>query len=72
MQFRELSAAPDDLILLRRFYQDVYVFEFPDADERESLENMERYLELKRQGWYGENSYHVVLVLDTDGTVIGG
>jgi len=52
---RELSASADDLALLRSFYDHLYVNEFRDPDERESLANMRRYLELKAQGWYGAN-----------------
>lgn len=68
---RELTSSPADIELLRRFYQDVYVAEFPDPDERESLENMERYLRLKADGWYGNNSYHILVYLDR-GRPIGG
>jgi GNAT superfamily N-acetyltransferase len=60
-----------DRALLRRFYEGLYVAEFPDADERESLANIERYLELRGQGWYGPNNYHVALLLE-DGEPIGG
>jgi GNAT superfamily N-acetyltransferase len=70
MAYRELSASPEDRALLRRFYE-LYVAEFPHPDERESLENMTRYLELKDHGWYGANNYHVVLLL-LDDEVIGG
>lgn len=59
--FRELTAAAGDLALLDRLYADLYVPEFPDEDERESLENIRRYLALKAQGWYGRNNYHVVV-----------
>ena len=68
---RELSAVPDDIALLQRFYRDVYLPEFPDPDERESLANMIHYLELKGQGWYGANNYHIVLMLECDRPVAG-
>ena len=45
---------------LTRFYRELYVAEFPEADERESLENMLAYL---RSG-DGSNAYLVTLVLD--------
>ncbi|HZJ65610.1 MAG TPA: GNAT family N-acetyltransferase [Kofleriaceae bacterium] len=68
---RELTAAPDDLALLRRFYSDLYVHEFPDPNERESVENMERYLQRKAEGWYRNNNYHILLYLDGDAPVAG-
>lgn len=50
VRHHELSAAPGDRSLLRRFYEELYLPEFPHPDERESLPNMERYLELKDSG----------------------
>jgi GNAT superfamily N-acetyltransferase len=67
--FKDLSDERDDRDLLSRFYDDLYVAGFPDPDERESLANMERYLELRRHGWYGPNSYHIILALDGERTV---
>jgi GNAT superfamily N-acetyltransferase len=69
--FREICSSAADLALLERFYRKVYIREFPDADERESLANMKRYLRLKAQGWYGRNNYHIVLA-ELDGEPIGG
>jgi GNAT superfamily N-acetyltransferase len=69
--FHELTASPADRALLGRFYDEAYSPEFPDPDERESLANIERYLELKAQGWYGDNAYHVVVAED-DGIIVGG
>ena len=69
--FREIDASPAGLAELTRFYRRSYVREFPDADERESLANMKRYLRLKAQGWYGRNNYHIVLA-ELDGEPIGG
>lgn len=57
---------------LSEFYHGVYTEEFPVADERESLENMENYLRLKAEGWYGKNNYYILLLVDGDGTVGGG
>jgi hypothetical protein len=37
---RELSATVADLEILRRFYDDLFVAEFPDPDERESYDNI--------------------------------
>lgn len=66
--YRELTTSARDRAVLERFYSDLYVKEFPDPDERETLENMLRYLELKEEGWYGPNNYHI-LVAENDGTV---
>jgi GNAT superfamily N-acetyltransferase len=69
--FRELTASPAHRALLHRFYDEAYSPEFPDPDEKESLDNIERYLELKTQGWYGDNAYHVVVVEAGDAIVAG-
>lgn len=60
---RELSHRADDLELLERFYEQIYLAEFPIRDERESLQNMKNYLRLRAEGWYGRNNYHVLLGL---------
>jgi GNAT superfamily N-acetyltransferase len=67
--FRELADEPPDLAVLQAFYDTLYVTEFPDPDERESLANMADYLRRKKQGWYGRNSYHIVLGLAGDDVV---
>lgn len=64
--FRDLSDEPEDLDRLAHFYETLYVEGFPDPDERESLANMKRYLKLRREGWYGQNNYHIILTLDGD------
>ncbi|NMF89819.1 GNAT family N-acetyltransferase [Aromatoleum petrolei] len=71
LRFREIDASPAGLAALQRFYHERYVAEFPDPDERESLDNMRRYLALKAQGWYGDNNYHIV-VAELDGEALGG
>jgi GNAT superfamily N-acetyltransferase len=71
LDFRDLTASKEDRALLRRFYDEVYTPEFPDPDERESLANIERYLELKAGGWYGDNGYHV-LVVASAGRIVAG
>ena len=68
---RDLGTSATDRDLLRAFYTDLYVPAFPDADERESLANIERYLELKATGWYGRNNYHVRVWVH-EGRLIGG
>jgi GNAT superfamily N-acetyltransferase len=67
--FKDISDAPDDLERLAEFYCGLYEAGFPDANERESLANMQRYLRLKRECWYGPNNYHIILALDGDRTV---
>lgn len=66
---KDISDSPDDLDRLSRFYEGLYIASFPDANERESLANMERYLALRRQGWYGANNYHIILALDGERAV---
>jgi len=66
LTFRELVADAGDFALLETFYRDLYVVGFPDPNERESLENMQSYLRLKAEGWYGDNSYHILLAVDGD------
>jgi GNAT superfamily N-acetyltransferase len=69
--FCELAASEADLELLGIFYRTIYVNEFPDPDERESLKNMENYLRLKQQGWYQKNNYHILLILDGSTPIAG-
>jgi GNAT superfamily N-acetyltransferase len=69
--FRELDAAAARDGTLEEFYETLYVSQFPDPSERESLANMARYLHLKEQGWYGDNDYHL-LVMESGGRAIGG
>jgi GNAT superfamily N-acetyltransferase len=68
---RVRAASSEDMHLLRRFYDELYVPEFPDPDEREDLGTIERYLVLEAQGWYGPNNYHVLLWTDA-GQVVAG
>jgi len=69
--FREADDSPASLAALDRFYDERYIADFPDPDERESLANMRRYLALKAQGWYGPNNYHI-LIAEHDGEPVGG
>jgi hypothetical protein len=57
--------------LLRRFYAECMIPAFPDEDERESLENIEKYLRLKQEGKYGANNYHVIVACDGDKPIAG-
>jgi GNAT superfamily N-acetyltransferase len=70
--FHELRfARKTDIDLLRSFYDDCFVPEFPNRDEREPFEVIENYLHLKETGWYKKNNYHVIVLLDGD-KPIGG
>ncbi len=71
MTFLELNQSITHLQLLEWFYAGIYVPEFPDPDERESLDNMERYLELKAEGWYGKNNYHILVVMEDEKPIAG-
>jgi len=66
ISFYELSNSSQDLDFLKSFYNETYVFEFPDPNERESLENMQRYLNLKASGWYGKNNYHIIVAFQEE------
>ncbi len=71
-EMRELQISHEtDAALLKYFYEDCYMAQFPDADERESLANIENYLHKKEAGGYGLNNYHVLIALDDD-KPIGG
>jgi GNAT superfamily N-acetyltransferase len=65
----ELTPSPADLEVLRTMYP-LYRAIFPSDEEAETLENLERYLTLKAGDYYGDNSYHV-LVMKVDGRVVG-
>jgi GNAT superfamily N-acetyltransferase len=67
----EITTSPDDIVLFRQFYNAVYIPEFPDSNEQESSENMEHYLQLKSEGWYKNNNYHILLYLDNNIPVAG-
>ena len=69
--FIEVSNSSEHLDLLRRFYNDLYISEFPDPDERESMENMAQYLQLKAKGWYQGNNYHILLILKDELLIAG-
>ena len=60
-RFVDLTPSGDGVARLHRFYEGLYVREFPDPDEREALENMTYYLQ--HDGEHG-NAYIVTLVYD--------
>ena len=67
----EVNDQADSLELFKDFYDSVYVSEFPDPDERESLTNICEYLGRKRAGWYGANNYHVLVATVEGGRPVG-
>lgn len=69
--FVELDTSRDGMSLLKKYYETLHVQEFPDPNERESFDNLEKYLRGKDTGWYGKNNYHIVLMMDGD-EVAGG
>ncbi|HTT11417.1 MAG TPA: hypothetical protein VMG60_11050 [Burkholderiaceae bacterium] len=71
MRFVEIDASRAGRAALDRFYRDLYVVAFPDADERESLRNMAWYIKRRAEGWYGPNNFHI-LVAQQHGLPLGG
>ncbi|MGR3278063.1 GNAT family N-acetyltransferase [Acaryochloris marina NIES-2412] len=67
----ELTDSKKDSKTLENFYQEIFVKEFNNPNERESLKNMMNYLKLKSQGWYEKNNYHI-LVATNETKVIAG
>jgi GNAT superfamily N-acetyltransferase len=57
--------------LLARFYERLYLHEFPHPDERESLENMLGYLRKRVEGWFGKNDYQILLAMEGETPVAG-
>ena len=71
MQFIEINTEKEKMTLLNNFYNTLFIQEFPDENERESLDNMFTYLKLKENGWYKKNNYHIILV-KINKEIIGG
>ncbi|HEX3782917.1 MAG TPA: GNAT family N-acetyltransferase [Pseudonocardiaceae bacterium] len=69
--FRDLGDTAEDAAALTRFYDLLYIAEFPDPDERESLANMLDYLRKRTVGWYERNNYHILLAIE-DEQPVGG
>ena len=63
--------AKSTVLYLREFYTEIYVDNFPDPDERESLDNLLTYL--KNAETADNYRYHIVLLKDnTNNSIIGG
>jgi ribosomal protein S18 acetylase RimI-like enzyme len=67
VEFVEVSYhKPDTIKMLLAFYAEIYLYEFLDPNERESLDNMLDYLKKKSEGWYGSNNYHILLMVNKE------
>ena len=58
--------------ILVNFYDKIYKNAFPDPNERESFDNMCKYLRKKAIGWYGKSNYHIMVLCKNDGEPAGG
>jgi hypothetical protein len=71
LSYVEVSLKDKDTISdLGKFYTDIYMENFPDTDERESFNNMLLYL--KNTETAKKYRYHIILVKDNNGNVLGG
>ncbi len=59
------------LRLLSQFYVDVYLDNFPDPNERETLDNFLMYLQNDASGKNGKNHYHILIATLND-EIVGG
>ncbi len=66
-----LDASPASISLLEQFYSTIYVDAFPDPNERELLGNMVEYLQRRQAGWFGSNSYHILVAVHENRPVAG-
>jgi hypothetical protein len=71
ISFPDLTESGEDAYLLTRFYDTLYVREFPDPATRHSLAELLGALRRKSTGELGRDNRHVVLAL-LDGQVVGG
>ena len=71
LKFREIDIKnKDDITALGKFYTEVYMECFPNADERETFDNILLYL---RQAENAKDyNYHILLAIDENDDVIGG
>jgi hypothetical protein len=69
--FKEVSISDSASVSdLGQFYTDIYLDCFQNADERESLDNLLGYL--KRAESAEQYRYHILLLKDANGKVLGG
>lgn len=70
-RFEEADASDKCTVTdLACFYADIYMGNFPDANERESFENLLKYLQNAASA--EAYNYHIVLVKNKQGTLIAG
>jgi len=60
----------DSLSEFAKFYIDIYMENFPDPDERESMNNILEYL--KKAEIANKYRYHIILARDVNKNIIGG
>ena len=60
------------LSYLGEFYTDIYIDVFKDKDERETFDNLLDYLSLSDKNEGKDYIYHIILVKDESGKVLGG
>ena len=70
-EHRVVSIGTDQAGLLERFYENLYLPEFPHPDERESLQNMLGYLKKRDAGWFERNDYQILLALEGETPIAG-
>ena len=71
ISFPDLTESGEDAAILTRFHDTLYVDEFPEPADRESLAGLLDALRHKAEGAYGRDNRHIVLAL-LDGQVVGG
>jgi len=72
MSFHEIKAGCNkSMELLSRFYVSIYLNNFPDENERETLDNFIQYLNNEKEGKNGRNHYHI-LICTIEGEIAGG
>lgn len=73
VSFQEIDATKkDDLQALAMYYAGTYLECFPDADERESLDNLLFYLNQKKDIARSGNNYHIILAKNAHDNILGG
>lgn len=71
LTFKEVDVRnKEDVSLLGNFYTEVYMDCFPNADERETFDNLLLYLKQVEKA--KEYNYHILLAIDENDDVIGG
>lgn len=60
------------LVGLGEFYTDIYMDVFPIEDERETFDNLLKYLRLNKENGGKDYQYHILLARDNNSKIIGG